>query len=59
MWNPAPVLCYPSLGLLIVFQSENQDQDEYMLKMVLTFGHILDIDSRTAEARDHLRTRKC
>lgn len=53
------VLCFAFLGLLIVFQYESHDQDEYMLKMVLTFVHILDLDSRMKEARDHLMIRKC
>lgn len=30
------------LGLLIIFQSESHYQDEYMLKMILTFVHILE-----------------
>lgn len=46
------VLCFAFLGLLIVFQIESHDQDEYMLRMLLTFVRILDLDSRMKESFD-------
>lgn len=51
--KPSPSSLLHLSGLLIIFQSESRDQVEYVLKMVLTFGHILDLDPRTREARDH------
>lgn len=56
--KPNPSSQLSLFGIVDCF-SESHGQDEYVLKMLLNYGHILDLDLRTKEAREHLKTRKC